>query len=328
MTNRQLYTERVNSLTKRKVKLMALLFAAALLTVGCGAQTGSSTPPVSSSPSGSSPAEPDAEFTAYRLHQGRKVGFVDAKTADADAAMTALFEQIFADMQRRTDAPLAIDIFALEEIFAVRKTVLPNGEITNAYVFMLDKKPVVQDGRQGRVSPLKSEHFDALAKLFEQKGSIRYIRADSQNEQSFGYVMSQSENEETMLISSLQHLPVIRFDDAKKLREFIRGGSELFNFDAGYFGEVSLLKAVEDYTEDFFENRVLFAVYAEEGSGSNRHSVESISIDEGKLTFEVGRIQPEIGTTDMANWFIFIELEKTSISDIDQADAYILPTAR
>jgi hypothetical protein len=140
--------------------------------------------------------------------------------------------------------------------------------------------------------------------------------------------MSQSENDETMLISSLQHLPVVRFDDAEKLREFIRAGSELFNFDAGYFGEAPLSQAAEDYSESFFENRALFAVYAEEGSGSNRHSVENISIADGKLTFEVDRIQPEIGTTDMANWFILIEMEKSTISDIDKADAYILPMQR
>jgi hypothetical protein len=242
--------------------------------------------------------------------------------------MTALFEQIFGDMQNRADAPLEIDIFALEESFSVRRMLLPTGETANAYVYMSDRKPVVQDGKQGRVSPITPEQYDALAKLFEQKGTIRYIRADSQSAQSFEYVMSQSENDETMLISSLQHLPVVRFDDAEKLREFIRAGSELFNFDAGYFGEAPLSQAAEDYSESFFENRALFAVYAEEGSGSNRHSVENISIADGKLTFEVDRIQPEIGTTDMANWFILIEMEKSTISDIDKADAYILPMQR
>ena len=313
---------------KRKVSLSLLLCAAVLLAVACGAKTNSSMPS-SSGPSSSSPSSPNAEYTVYKLHEGRKVGFVDAKTAAAaDAEMTALFEQIFDDMQNRADAPLEIDIFTLEESFSVRRTLLPTGETANAYVYINDKKPVVQDGKQGRVSPITPEQYDALAKLFERKGTIRYIRADSKSEQSFGYVMSQSENDETMLISSLQHLPVVRFDDSEKLREFIRAGSELFNFDAGYFGEAPLSKAVEDYSESFFENRVLFAVYAEEGSGSNRHSVENISIADGKLIFEVDRIQPEIGTADMANWFIFIELEKATISDIDQADAYILPMGR
>ena len=159
--------------------LSVLLCVAVLLAVGCNAQTNPSAPSDSSNPSSVAPSAPNAnaEYTAYKLHEGRKVGFVDAKTAAAaDAEMTALFEQSFDDMQNRADAPLEIDIFTLEESFSVRRTLLPTGETANAYVYIHDKKPVVQDGKQGRVSPITPEQYDALAKLFERKGTIRYIR--------------------------------------------------------------------------------------------------------------------------------------------------------
>lgn len=64
--------------------------------------------------------------------------------------------------------------------------------------------------------------------------------------------------------------------------------------------------AIEKYDESFFESFCLVAVILEEGSGSVRHKVNSVT-ESGIISID--RIVPEIGTDDMAEWNILIEIE-------------------
>ena len=65
--------------------------------------------------------------------------------------------------------------------------------------------------------------------------------------------------------------------------------------------------AMTNYSGDFFANAFLVVVLLEEGSGSIRHKVESID-EAGNI--KITRLVPDVGTDDMAEWNIIIELNK------------------
>ena len=66
------------------------------------------------------------------------------------------------------------------------------------------------------------------------------------------------------------------------------------------------LDATKNYSDDFFRDNFLVIVLLEEGSGSIRHKVERIDKN-GDII--ITRLLPEVGTADMAEWNIIIELD-------------------
>ena len=80
---------------------------------------------------------------------------------------------------------------------------------------------------------------------------------------------------------------------------------------------IGFVDAVKKYDEAFFEKNDLILVVLEEPSGSNRHEVTSVDLFASLLDRiayfiqpNIKRIVPEVGTCDMANWHIIIEVDK------------------
>jgi len=74
----------------------------------------------------------------------------------------------------------------------------------------------------------------------------------------------------------------------------------------------------EKYSDSFFKDNFLVLITVSETSGSNRHTVSSISEDNDVLKINIDREVPDIGTMDMAGWLIFIEL--TNNYSVTKAD--------
>ncbi len=73
---------------------------------------------------------------------------------------------------------------------------------------------------------------------------------------------------------------------------------------------IGFLDACDKYDEEYFKDHILIMVLLEEGSGSNRHNVNSIELSSsGKLNIYIKTIVPEVGTCDMAEWHLLIEPE-------------------
>ncbi|MCL2025231.1 MAG: hypothetical protein FWG92_00290 [Leptospirales bacterium] len=70
---------------------------------------------------------------------------------------------------------------------------------------------------------------------------------------------------------------------------------------------IGFADAVKNYSDEYFTDNFLVIILIQEGSGSIRHKVERID-ENGNII--VNRLMPEIGTTDMAAWYIIIELNK------------------
>lgn len=70
------------------------------------------------------------------------------------------------------------------------------------------------------------------------------------------------------------------------------------------------LDACDRYDAHFFESSYLVLVLLEEGSGSVRHKVAGVEKTDGGIKVKIQRIVPEIGTDDMAQWHIILEMKK------------------
>lgn len=85
---------------------------------------------------------------------------------------------------------------------------------------------------------------------------------------------------------------------------------------------IGFLDACDKYTENYFKDKMLVMVLVEHGSGSIRDEVTKVELaEDGKLNVSIRSIVPEVGTCDMAEWHILIELENDI--DIDADDVVI-----
>lgn len=86
---------------------------------------------------------------------------------------------------------------------------------------------------------------------------------------------------------------------------------------------VGFLDAVSRYDEVYFSENVLLMVLLEEGSGSVRHEVKSVSKDDEQVFIEIDTQSPEIGTCDMAEWHILIETKRMEGLKAENVTVYL-----
>lgn len=75
---------------------------------------------------------------------------------------------------------------------------------------------------------------------------------------------------------------------------------------------IGFLNACEKYDDAYFKDRILLLILLEEGSGSIRHQVTGVTaFTDGveRLAVRIDTITPEVGTCDMAEWHLFVEIE-------------------
>lgn len=94
------------------------------------------------------------------------------------------------------------------------------------------------------------------------------------------------------------------FDNLEDFRSYI---DEVKNFYQLHI-EGTFFDHIRRYDEAFFDLHSLVVITLEEPSGSIRHVVKDYSVDDEVLTVSIERRIPEVGTDDMANWHVLIEL--------------------
>lgn len=76
---------------------------------------------------------------------------------------------------------------------------------------------------------------------------------------------------------------------------------------------IGFLDACDRYDETYFESKYLVFVLLEEGSGSIQHDVTQVGMTQsGQHSVNINSIVPEVGTCDMAQWHIILELNRTA----------------
>lgn len=86
---------------------------------------------------------------------------------------------------------------------------------------------------------------------------------------------------------------------------------------------IGFLDACDQFDEAFFEENYLIFVILEEGSGSIRHEVRSVEqTEDKKISISIDRKVPEVGTDDMAQWHIILELSRDVLVE-NSIDTYL-----
>lgn len=155
------------------------------------------------------------------------------------------------------------------------------------------------------------------ASLVKREITISYANWTDESEIYFGAL-----NSDKMTISSVQHLPIYRFDTKAEMEQFKNTFSETRCFDRGYNEIPSFNEASAKYDDKFFEENTLMLVYIPANSGSLRFDVVDVFCDTESYCIHVRQTNnPEVVTEDMAGWFITATEQDRTIDRCSQFDA-------
>lgn len=136
----------------------------------------------------------------------------------------------------------------------------------------------------------------------------QYIRTDGYSEErSYPY---------HVVINSKEEL-VAYYEANKELFDLERKDNVYSDTTIGF------LDACDKYADTFFERQNLVLIVFEEGSGSIRHEITDVRRrwDENGASLgwniTINRIVPEVGTDDMAQWHLFLEVQ---MGDVIKSD--------
>jgi hypothetical protein len=97
--------------------------------------------------------------------------------------------------------------------------------------------------------------------------------------------------------------------DISALNSYIAQNKGKYDLDNSW-ADVTFVKTAKKYDSEWFSTHDLAMVLLEESSGSVTHKVASV---EGGDLVVIERYSPEVGTADMAEWHILIEVDKGAL---------------
>lgn len=125
-----------------------------------------------------------------------------------------------------------------------------------------------------------------------------------------------------MPISAVRHLPIYRFDTLAELDGFKETFGDVLSMHYSYGGVASFCDVTAGYDESFFAENTLMLTYVTAGSGSLRFGVSSVFCDGMSFCIHVEQTNnPEIGTCDMAGWFITVAVPDSVVASCVEFDA-------
>ena len=155
-----------------------------------------------------------------------------------------------------------------------------------------------------------------------QNGNIGFLSTFSRAGYGFPDIYENALNASKLGESNPRNLPIYKFDTLSDLEKFKSdfGGKNGFNYD---WDEVpSLNDATKNYNEDFFKRNTLMLVYITANSGSYRFGFKDVTIDGNYFCIHVEQTNhPQVGTDDMAGWFITVAIPDSMIANITDFNA-------
>lgn len=110
------------------------------------------------------------------------------------------------------------------------------------------------------------------------------------------------------------------YDENKNLYDFSHKEKVYVDTTIGF------VDAIEQYDAAWFTDHQLIIVLLEEGSGSVRHAVAGVDVEEKAVT--IYRLEPEVGTADMAEWHILIGIDRVFEHETEIAVELVTPIGR
>ena len=106
----------------------------------------------------------------------------------------------------------------------------------------------------------------------------------------------------------------------QELLDYYEAEKDVYNLEESYFSNTDPFKTLADsLSSAYFESNHLVIFVMEEPSGSHRHELEDVFVEDGILTIHLERLRASIGTADMANWHLVLQVPHAS-SDIDDIE--------
>ena len=131
-------------------------------------------------------------------------------------------------------------------------------------------------------------------------------------------------NGEKMIISSVQHLPVYKFDTKADLDAFKTSFKDVLTMDQGLDETPSFESVTAAYDDSFFGKHSLVLAYVPASSGSFRFGVGDVYCDGGSFCMFVEQLNhPEAYDAMMAGWFAVVEVDKADIANCTSFDAQL-----
>ena len=147
--------------------------------------------------------------------------------------------------------------------------------------------------------------------------AVSYANWTEESEIYFGAL-----NKEKMVISSVQHLPIYKFNTLEELEQFKLAFGEVLTMDRGYDEVPSFNDITADYDETFFDENTLLLVYVGANSGTYRFGVSSVFCAENSFCIHIEQTNnPEVVTDDMAGWFITVAVPDSMVENCTEFDA-------
>lgn len=178
---------------------------------------------------------------------------------------------------------------------------------------------------KGKVTIADLDKFD-IAYYAQPKANNIDFTAEFYRVDGYGHtdlLMPFADNAAIISGSESGHLIISYFEGTNKLTRFIKDTGKGYQFDMNYYGGQTFNEGIKKYDEAYFKDNALLIVHIEEGSGSIRHAVSSVTLNDYRLEVKIERTVPEVGTCDMADWFAVIEVKKADINGAIAFDATI-----
>ena len=158
-----------------------------------------------------------------------------------------------------------------------------------------------------------------------QSGGVAYTVSYAGSSGNLNGIFQEALNKETFYISSLQHLPVLKFDTLEELEQFKHKYGIGLSGSADGWAEVPSFHTVSlRYDEEFFKDRSLVLVYVPCGNCTHRFDVKHVFSGRDSLSI---RLFETTGTEEVAdveaNWFVAVELYDTEAKSITDYDAIL-----
>ena len=192
------------------------------------------------------------------------------------------------------------------------------------------KMAIVKFGYDARFYKIQSDDYEKAVELFytEPKENTLGVKTHVvyANWTEDGRIFSECLNPSAMAISSARHLPVYKFETKTDLDRFKESFQDVLTLDQGHDEVPSFNEIALSYDDNFFENHTVILAYVTASSGSYRFGIQEVVLDGSELCLNVIQVNhPEVGTADMAGWFVIAEVLDSDIAGVTVFDAKLIP---
>ncbi len=129
-------------------------------------------------------------------------------------------------------------------------------------------------------------------------------------------------NRDKMYISSVQHLPIYKFDTLQELERFKEHYGQYHTMDRGYDEVPSFNEVTANYDESFFADNSLVLVYVGANNSTHRFGVQGVIFNDSTFCVNIKETTgAEAVDTAMAGWFITLAVPDEQIKNCTTFDA-------